>query len=151
MSYKSVKLRYMLSFARSADLKITDEKERCQALHWQCRTAHSDFVVVIYVEIRQKIIGYCEWKVNHATPTTQYQIIHPQVDWTVGHSAIWGTWGNLCRRKYLVTKALFHLGDKKLWFCTSNIFEKKTSCDKGILSSGGRQSINLHFKSCCVE
>ena len=31
MSYKSVKLRYMLSFARSADLKITDEKERFQA------------------------------------------------------------------------------------------------------------------------
>ena len=31
MSYKSVKLRYMLSVARSADLKITDEKERCQA------------------------------------------------------------------------------------------------------------------------
>ena len=31
MSYKSVKLRYMLSFTRSADLKITDEKERNKA------------------------------------------------------------------------------------------------------------------------
>ena len=51
----------MLSFARSADLKITDEKERCQA--YIDNTEQRNLILlylVIYVEIRQKIIGYCE-------------------------------------------------------------------------------------------
>ena len=148
MSYKSVKLRYMLSFARSADLKITDEKERCRALHWQCRTAHSDFVVLIYVDNRILWVKGQSCHTNDTIPNysptgrlNSWTLLFGarEVIYAVGnilsqeHYFTWETRNydsvlrTYLRKKHLVTRALFHRGEGNLSICISRVAVLKRS------------------------